>query len=310
MTSDQRGDTTIGKLRRPVLTIGTFDGVHAGHRVILDEVKKHAEAISGESVVITFEPHPRQVLQPEAHIQILTPLQEKMELLKEAGVQHVSVTPFTKEFAQLSAEAYVEEFLIGQYKPAAIVIGYDHHFGHDRRGDIALLKKYSEKGGFSVHEIPAYMIEHATISSTKIRASLNTGDVRSAAQMLGRDYSVNGVVVHGEKLGRTLGYPTANIVPNDPAQLIPAQGIYAVQISFEDLTYPAMLSIGTRPTVSDAGNVSIEAYLFDFDGDLYDRELSVQFVQRMRDELKFDSLDELVAALKQDEVDVRRVLGA
>jgi riboflavin kinase/FMN adenylyltransferase len=309
MTSDLRGDTPQSGLHDPVLTIGTFDGVHLGHHAILNEVKRHAEQIGGESVVITFEPHPRQVLQPEAHIQILTPLAEKLELLKRAGIQHVSVTPFTKEFAQLSAEAYVEEFLIAQYKPAAIVIGYDHKFGHDRCGDISLLEKYSEQGGFSVYEIPAHMIADATISSTKIRTALRSGDVSTASQMLGRDYSIRGSVVHGEKLGRKLGYPTANILPSDSAQLIPGHGIYAVRVSMDGALYPAMLSIGTRPTVSDAGNVSIEAYLFDFNGDIYEKEVSVLFVEWMRAELKFGALEELIEALKKDEVEARRILG-
>lgn len=291
-----------------VITIGTFDGVHLGHRTIFDELMQHAEALGGESVVVTFEPHPRQVLQPEARIDILTPLEDKLSLIHKAGIERVAVTPFTQAFAQLSAEDYVRDFLVAQFHPAAIVIGYDHHFGHDRQGNIALLQKLGSSLGFEVHEIPARMIADAAVSSTKIRAALLNGDVRDAAAMLGRTYSVAGVVVHGEKLGRTLGYPTANIAPQDLAQLIPAQGIYAVRVRVGENIFPAMLSIGTRPTVSNTGNVSIEAYLFDFDKDIYDEAVSVEFVQRTRDELKFDSLDALKDALKADELEVRRIL--
>ncbi len=293
----------------PVLTIGTFDGVHLGHRVILDEVKRHAAAIGGKSTVITFEPHPRQVLQPDAHIQILTPLTEKLRLLHNAGMEDVSVTPFTREFARLSAEEYVEEFLVKRFQPAAIVVGYDHHFGHDRRGGMQLLETYGQRFGFAVHEIPAHMIDNAAISSTKIRKALLDGDMDGAAHMLGRPYTLTGTVVHGQKLGRTLGYPTANIQPLSAEQLIPKGGIYAVRVMADGRSYGAMLSIGTRPTVASDGAVSIEAYLFRFSGDLYGAEVAVQFIRRTRDELKFDGLEALKDALRRDEAEVRGILG-
>lgn len=292
-----------------VLTIGTFDGVHLGHRTILDELKRHTTALNGESVVVTFEPHPRQVLQPEVPVQILTPLDDKLELLYEAGIGRVAVTPFTREFAQLSAEDYVTNFLVAQFKPAAIVIGYDHHFGHDRRGNIALLETLGKELGFAVHEIPAKMIADAAISSTKIRNALLAGDVKYAATMLGRNYAITGTVVHGEKLGRKLGYPTANVAPTHTTQLIPAQGIYAAYVLIGGVSFPAMLSIGTRPTINNEGKLSIEAYLFDFSQDIYDAEVSIQFVERMRDELKFESLDALVEALKEDERNARSILA-
>ncbi len=304
------GDTTANPaIQRPVLTIGTFDGVHLGHHAILNEVKRHAAAIGGESLVITFEPHPRQVLQPEAHIQILTPLAEKLSLLHEAGIQRVSVTPFTADFAQCTAEAYIEDFLIGRFSPAAIVIGYDHRFGHDRRGDIALLRHHASRHGIAVHELPAHMIDNAAISSTKIRHALSAGDVSLAAQMLGRPYTLSGTVVHGQKLGRTLGYPTANLRPHDAAQLVPAIGIYAVRAQVGGRSFGAMLSIGTRPTITDDSAISIEACLFDCNEDLYDHELSLHFVQRTRDELRFDGLEALKDALRKDEAEVRGILG-
>jgi riboflavin kinase/FMN adenylyltransferase len=309
MSSATYGNTNDPAPKSAVLTIGTFDGVHLGHRTILDELKRHAAALEGESVVVTFEPHPRQVLQPDVPIRILTPLEDKLDLLHEAGVERVAVIPFTREFAQLSAEDYVRHFLVEQFHPAAVVIGYDHRFGHDRRGDMALLETLGKQQGFTVYEIPPKMIADATVSSTKIRNALLAGDVTLAAEMLGRNYCITGTVVHGEKLGRQLGYPTANIAPKHEAQLIPAQGIYAVYVSVHGNTYPAMLSIGTRPTINDAGMLSIEAYLFDFDQDIYDAAVAVRFVRRMRDELKFDSLDALKEALKEDERVARNILG-
>ncbi len=301
--------STDNKPLRPVLTIGTFDGVHLGHRAILEEVKRHAAAIGGRSTVITFEPHPRQVLQPDAHIQILTPLYEKLRLLREAGMEEVSVTPFTKEFARLSAEEYVEEFLVKRFRPAAIVVGYDHRFGHDRRGDMRLLESYGGRFGFAVHELPAHMIDNAAISSTRLRKALLDGDMDGAAHMLGRPYTLTGTVVHGQKLGRTLGYPTANIQPAAPEQLVPKGGIYAVRVEADRRNCGAMLSIGTRPTVASDGAVSIEAYLFDYSGDLYGKALTVQFIRRTRDELKFDGLEALKDALRGDEAEVRGILG-
>jgi riboflavin kinase/FMN adenylyltransferase len=309
MTSPNSANTNDQGARPTALTIGTFDGVHLGHRTILEELKRHATALGGETVVVTFEPHPRQILQPDVPIQILTPLEDKLELLYQAGIDRVSVTPFTHSFAQLSAEEYVKGFLVSQFHPEAIVIGYDHHFGHDRCGNIALLQSMSETLGFSVHEIPAKMIADAAVSSTKIRTALLSGDVGHASEMLGRNYSISGTVVHGEKLGRTLGYPTANVAPKHATQLIPAQGIYAAHVVIGQETFPAMLSIGTRPTVSDSGHISIEAYLFDFDRDIYDADVSIQFIERMRDELKFESLEALKLALKDDERVARSILG-
>jgi riboflavin kinase/FMN adenylyltransferase len=303
------GELPQPNLRRPVITIGTFDGVHLGHRLILNEVKRHAAAIGGESMVLTFEPHPRQVLQPEDTVQILTPLPDKLTLITEAGIQHIAVAPFTKEFSRLSAAAYVEDFLVGQFHPAAIVIGYDHHFGHDRGGNISLLNRYSATHHFDVHEIPAHMVRDAAISSSRIRSALQTGDVAGAAQMLGRPYAFRGTVVAGQQLGRTLGYPTANVQLLSGMQLIPAQGVYAVRVSVAGEDYGAMLSIGTRPTVNNDGKISIEAFLFDFSLDIYGQEVVVHFIRRMRDELKFDSLDALKEALRQDEINARKILS-
>ncbi len=297
------------QLSNPVITIGTFDGVHLGHRQILDEVKKHAASIGGESMVITFEPHPRQVLDPSHTMEILTPLKEKLNLIAGAGIDHITVTPFTLDFAQMSADDYVTEFLVRRFNPSAVVIGYDHHFGHDRKGDITLLRKFGQEYDFEVHEIPAHMVREAAISSTRIRNTLLDGNVANAAQLLGRPYSITGSVIRGQQLGRTLGYPTANLEAHDPNQLVPAQGVYAVRVLVAGKEFGAMLSIGTRPTVTSDGNLSIEACIFDFDSDIYGQEITIQFIQHMRDELKFDSLDELKAAIGRDEIEARAILS-
>lgn len=293
----------------PVITIGSFDGVHLGHLAILNELNHCAQMLNGEAMVITFEPHPRSVLRPDQPMMLLTPLEDKLGLLKDAGVSKVIVTPFTTEFAQLSAEDYVRHYLVAQFHPAAIVVGYDHRFGHDRRGDMNLLRNMAPELGFEVHEISARIIDDAAVSSTKIRTALSEGDVQRASDMLGRNYSIHGTVVHGDKLGRQLGYPTANIAPLHTQQLVPAMGIYAALVTVGGKEYPAMASIGTRPTVSDAGRISIEAHLFDFDADIYEQDLRIAFVARLRDELKFETTQALQEALREDERQTRKMFG-
>lgn len=283
-----------------VLTIGTFDGVHSGHKTILNEVIRHAQEEGRESVLITFEPHPRKLLFPDQPLKLLTPLEEKLQLITEAGINHVVVAPFTHAFSQLNATDYIQDFLVHYFRPQSIIIGYDHHFGHDRTGNIRMLQQYEQVFGFTVHEIPAHLIEEAAVSSTKIRKALESGQVQDAAQMLGRNYSLKGTVIHGAKRGRTIGYPTANLKPADPEQLIPATGVYAVQVRHNGHWYGGMLNIGYNPTVTDEGRLHIEVHIFDFDQTVYDETLELLFVARLRDELKFASLDELIEALHQD----------
>lgn len=292
----------------PVITIGTFDGVHLGHYAILEKVRQHANHIGGESILLTFEPHPRKLIFPDQPIKILTPLDKKIELVGNAGIRHVVVVPFTKDFACLSAREYVTDFLVSLFHPAAIVIGYDHHFGNDRKGNIDLLKELQGDYGFEVVEIPAQLIEDATVSSTKIRNAITAGHVGEASSMLGRYYTLAGRVVKGAQIGRTIGYPTANIVPHDAEQIVPCNGVYAVNVLHEGSAYPAMLNIGYRPTVSSEKVLHIEAHLFDFSGNLYDADIEISFVQRLRDEQKFGSLDELKAQLGKDEDAARSIL--
>lgn len=284
-----------------VLTIGTFDGVHSGHSVILDKVCKYAKENGGESVLITFEPHPRKLIFPDQPIDIITPLDKKIELITAAGINHIVVVPFTQEFASLTAKEYVSDFLVKQFNPSAVVIGYDHHFGNDRKGNIELLKSVQEQYGFDVVEIPAQLIKDAAISSTKVRKAIATGAVKEAATMLGRNYTLSGKVTKGAQLGRTIGYPTANIVPNHMEQIVPDNGVYAVRVNYNGNVYGAMLNIGYRPTVSDEPVLHIEAHIFDFAQDVYNEQLELEFIARLRDEQKFNSLDELKWQLSKDE---------
>lgn len=292
----------------PVITIGTFDGVHMGHKVILQEVHSYARKIGGESVLLTFEPHPRKLIFPEQQIQILTPLDKKLGLITQEGIQHTVVVPFTKDFASMSAKEYVSDFLVKLFKPSAIIIGYDHQFGHDRKGNIDLLKELQQQYDFDVVEIPAQLIDEATVSSTKIRNAIKEGAVDDAATMLGRNYTLLGTVQKGAQLGRTIGYPTANVVPNHKEQIMPANGVYAVKVTYAGKVYNAMLNIGFRPTVSSDMTLHIEAYIFDFSDDIYNEEIELTFVARLRDEQKFNSLDELKAQLAQDELSAKKVL--
>ncbi len=276
-----------------VVTIGTFDGVHCGHQVILNEVVNHAKSVNGESVLLTFEPHPRKLLFPDQPLKLLTPLAQKLELITAAGIQHIVVVPFTKEFASLSAHGYIKDFLVEKFKPQSIIIGYDHHFGSDRKGNIDMLKEHAEAYSYSVFEIPAQLIDEAAVSSTKIRKALSEGLVAEAAAMLGHNYSLRGTVTSGAQLGRTIGFPTANVLPGDKDQLIPANGVYAIRVKHNNAWYDAMLNIGIRPTVSKDLQLHIEAHIFDFSEDIYNKEVELSFVERLRDEQKFPSLDAL-----------------
>ena len=286
--------------KNAVITIGTFDGVHKGHKTILAEVVNHARQVNGESVLLTFEPHPRKLLFPDQPLGIITPLDQKLQLITESGIEHIVVVPFTREFAGLSAEEYIERFLVGIFHPKSIVIGYDHRFGHDRKGDLKLLEKCAQQGGYELMEIPDQLIDDAAVSSTKIRHAITEGRVEDASHMLGRNYSITGTVIHGNKLGRTIGYPTANLKPTDPEQTIPAVGIYAIQAVYNGSQYNGMMSIGYNPTVTDKKDIKIEANLFDFDEDIYGRVLEISFLKRLRDELKFDSVEALKRQLHND----------
>jgi riboflavin kinase/FMN adenylyltransferase len=297
----------LPQFKNPVLTIGSFDGVHHGHKVILQEVVKTARDAGGESILITFEPHPRKIIQPEKPLGLLTDPEQKIALIQQLGIDHIVVAPFTRDFSMLSATEYVSEFLMRNFQPCRIIIGYDHHFGHSREGDINLLRSLVQPQ-VSVVEISAQLIEDAAVSSTKIRNALLQGNVQEAAEMLERPYVVKGMVVHGNKIGRTLGYPTANIRPAYPDMLIPGIGIYAVMVEHLGNRYKGMMSIGYRPTVTEEKVLTCEVNILDFNADLYGQYIDIHFIAYLRGEQKFDSLEALKQQIALDELDTRKVL--
>lgn len=286
--------------RNAVITIGTFDGVHTGHQYILQQLQEAAAACNGETVIITFDPHPREVLAPHNQpVHLLTTLDEKIMLLEKQGIHHLVVVPFTKAFSELSATAYLEDFLIRTFNPHTIIIGYDHRFGHNREGGLELLEAEQQKFGFQLLEIPQQVVHNLTVSSTKIRKSLQEGAIQLANELLGYPYFINGTVVHGDKRGRQLGFPTANIALNDARKLIPAQGVYAVTVTTGGRTLKGALNIGTRPTFNGS-ELRIEVFILDFDEDIYGQPIGVNFLDYIRSDKKFDSVDALVLQMKDD----------
>lgn len=294
--------------RNAVITIGTFDGVHTGHQHILRQLQEAAHACNGETVIITFDPHPREVLAGDRSVRLLTTLDEKIALLAHWGIHHLVVVPFTREFSELSATAYLEDFLIETFRPHTIIIGYDHRFGHNREGGLELLEAEQEKYGFRLLEIPQQVIQNAAVSSTRIRKSIQEGDIRLADELLGYPYFLNGIVVHGDKMGRQLGFPTANIALNDYRKLIPAQGVYAVTVTAgsDGQLYKGALNIGTRPTFNGT-ELRIEVFILDFDKEIYDAPIRVDFLEYIRSDRKFDSVEALVVQMKNDVEQARLV---
>ncbi len=294
------GENTLPIFDNPIITMGTFDGVHQGHIQLFNKMKEEAKRVQGTSIVITFDPHPRQFLDPNSGVLLLTPLAQKIDYIIKSGIDHVVVVPFNKAFASLSAQAYVEEFIWEQFHPHTIIIGYDHHFGHDRKGNIDLLKSYKEKYPFQLIEIPASQLNNIAISSTKLRKALSEGDLNTAFEMTHRHYKLEGIVVQGNQLGRTIGYPTANIQLSEPLQLIPHQGVYSGYLTIAQERLKCMINIGIRPTVSSGNNITIEAHIFDFDRTIYGFTISLELYSFIRSEIKFASLDALKSQLATD----------
>jgi len=296
--------------KNAVVTIGTFDGVHQGHRQIINHLKEVAAEASGDTVIVTFHPHPRSVLQNK-EIHLINTIDERVGLLDAAGIDHLVIVPFTDAFSQLTAEQYVEHFLIEHFHPHTIVIGYDHRFGHGRQGDYHMLEAYAAKGVFHLHEIPEHLINNNTVSSTRIRKSILQGHIEEANRLLGYPFFFSGKVVHGKKLGRDLGYPTANIELAQSAKIVPANGIYAVTASIGNIStqYKGMMSIGIRPTIGGTAR-TIEVNLFDFDGDLYDLQLRVKVHAYLRPEEKFNDLPSLTAQIDKDKIAALNALSS
>uniref|UniRef100_UPI004047F5B9 bifunctional riboflavin kinase/FAD synthetase n=1 Tax=Roseivirga sp. TaxID=1964215 RepID=UPI004047F5B9 len=303
------GIKDIEELNNSVVTSGTFDGVHFGHQKILARLREAADEINGETVVITYWPHPRMVLKPwDPSLKLLSTFPEKATLLEKYGVDHLVKIPFTQEFAQMSSEEYIRVILSERVHTKRLIIGYDHHFGKNREGNLQTLQEFAPKYDFEVEEIPRLDIDAIGVSSTKIRRALEIGDVKTANEYLGRPYSVSGMVVHGKQLGRTIGYPTANIQIKESYKLIPADGIYAVKVCNKYQKRDGMLNIGHRPTVG-GDDKTIEVHIFDFSDDIYDSEISIEFIDLIRKEEKFNSVEELKAQLQQDEIAVKARLA-
>ena len=290
---------SVGSISSPIVTTGTFDGVHIGHRKIIERLKALAAEHKGETVLVTFEPHPRLVLFPEdSGLVLLSTMQEKQELLREAGIDHLVIVPFTKEFSRLSSYEWIS-LLVERLQLHTLVIGYDHHFGRNREGSIEQLKEFSDELGFQLEEIPAQDMDDIKVSSTKIRQALKEGDIKSANSFLQYPYAFTGLVVEGDKRGRQIGYPTANLKVEDKLKLVPADGVYAVNVIVDNKMYQGMLNIGLRPTV-DGKKHTIEVHIFNLQQDLYGKHITLQLKSRIRSEKKFESIDALKLQLDHD----------
>jgi len=298
----------FSRLDNAIVTTGTFAGVHYGHQKIISRLEELAKQHNGESVIITFFPHPRLVLFPEDNdLKLINTLDEKIELLEKSGIDHLLIIPFTKEFSRLSSLEFIQQILVDKIGTKKLVIGYDHHFGKNREGSFEHLKHYSTEYGFEVEEIPEQDINDVAVSSTKIRNAILEGDVSVANKYLGYNFSLRGLVKKGDQIGRTLGFPTANISLAESYKIIPADGIYAVNVFIQDRKLQGMLYIGDRPTVQGKSKV-IEVNIFDFSEDVYDQLIKVEFLQYIRGDKYFNSLEELKVALAKDELSVRSAL--
>jgi riboflavin kinase/FMN adenylyltransferase len=305
-----RNTDLLPLFRKAVLTIGTFDGVHLGHQQIIRQLKSEALANGGETVILTFHPHPRKVVKGKPDgISLLNTLDEKIKLLESHGIDHLVVVPFTPEFSTLTAEQYVSEFLVSKFRPSILIIGYDHRFGQGRSGNYELLEEMAPAHGFEVREIPEHILNTVTVSSTRIRLDLKESKLAEANQLLGYPYMLSGTVVEGDKRGRTIGFPTANLRLEDDEKLVPADGVYAVTVSIggRENVYRGMMNIGFRPTVGGTRR-SIEVHIINFSEEIYGSVLHLKLHHYVRREKKFSSLEELKAQLTADQGEVVRLL--
>lgn len=294
---------------KTVLTVGTFDGVHAGHKVLVNRVLKLAEKKDARSVIVTFDPHPRDIINPgQAGIKLLSSLGERSELLADLGVDQMVVIPFDRDFSLLTSEEFVRDIIWDKIGVSDFVIGYDHQFGRNREGTIETVQELGRKLGFATHVVSKQEVGDKTVSSTAIRNAIHEeGDMQLTATLLGKHYILNGTVVHGDKRGKKIGYPTANIKPQNEKKVLPKKGVYAVWVRYEETYYKGMMNIGERPTF-DGNSITLEVHILDFDNDIYGKDVQLQFVKRIRDERQFSGLEELKNQLKMDERTVQSVL--
>ncbi len=295
----------------PVVTIGTFDGVHLGHQKVILRLKEIAKKHNGETVIFTFYPHPRLVTSPnETNLRLLTTLEEKTKLFEKFGIDHLVVFPFNEAFSKLSYTNFVEKILVEKMKTHCLVVGYDHKFGKNREGGFEYLKNCAERFNFEIERLNVLSVDEENVSSTKIREALQSGEIKKANHYFGYEYTLHGTIVSGKQLGRKLGFPTANIETSDKHKIIPGYGVYAVKVIVNNQYYNGMLNIGTRPTFNrNADNRSIEVNIFDFSGDIYKQEITLIFVDKIRDEQKFAGVEMLIKQLKKDKITALEILS-
>lgn len=292
-----------------VLTVGTFDGVHEGHKVLIKSVVERANEISARSVIVTFDPHPRDIINPGLDgIKLLSTLSERCELLADLGIDEMIVIPFDRDFSLLSSEEFIRDIIFKKIGVREFIIGYDHQFGKDREGTIETVRSLGKELGFRANVITRQEVENQTVSSTSIRKALqDEGNVEKATKFLGRHYILHGTVVHGDKRGGSIGFPTANIHVDQTKKVVPKKGVYAVWIRVDGEYYPAMMNIGKRPTF-EGEHLTVEVHIFEFDQDIYGKEVQTQFVKRLRDEKKFSGIDELKNQLERDKSKAEKIL--
>lgn len=300
----------VERVPNSVVTVGTFDGVHAGHRAIIDTVVEKAKERNAQSVLVTFDPHPRDIISPgDAGIKLLTTLQERAEILEELGIDTMVVIPFDRDFSLLSSEEFVRDIIHQKIGVSEFVIGYDHQFGRNREGTIKTIERLGKELGFDAYVVSKREVGKKTVSSTAIRKAISEeGNVEQAAEFLQRPYRLNGTIVHGDKRGKEIGFPTANIKPEHTNKIIPRNGVYAVKVRINGSWYDGMMNIGTRPTF-DGKVETLEVHMFDFDEDVYGKELQVRFYDRIREEKKFGGKKELIDQLKEDEKRAKELLN-
>ena len=293
-----------------VLTVGTFDGVHKGHRTLIETVVEKAEQQKARSVIVTFDPHPREIITPgDPSIRLLTTLEERCELMTDIGVDLMVVIPFNRDFSLLSSEEFVEDVIFNYIGVKEFVIGYDHHFGRDREGTIETVKEMGRNLGFNAHVVSKKEVGKTTVSSSKIRKLISDdGQVEEAAQLLGRSYLLNGTVVHGNKRGKGLGFPTANIKPDHKQKVVPKVGVYAVKIRINGQIFNGMMNVGVRPTFSEGYERTLEVHIFDFTEEIYGKAIQVRFMKRIRDEIRFEGKEHLIQQLNKDKSVAKEIL--
>lgn len=296
-------------VRYAIVTVGTFDGLHIGHQKIVRRMAELAVDHNGDTVVVTFSPHPRLVLEAgNSNLKFITTEEKKYELLEAMGIEHLLILPFTKAFAAMKADDFIQDYLVGKLGVKKLVVGYDHHFGNKREGNFDHLFRQGILYGFGVEEIEAQYIDDIAVSSTQVRNALTEGNLRLANRMLGYDYSITGRVVEGNRIGRTIGFPTANIEVEDRYKLIAAGGVYACRVKIDGRVYKGMGNIGTRPTIAKH-DFATEVHIFNFDKDIYGKTITIYFVDRIRDEKKFGGLEELRKQLETDREVVRKLMN-